>query len=213
MLELCLHSPNTPSLRDASLSTGTNYLYLLIIFGEVNKLWSSSFCSLLLLPLTFSLLGPNILISSLFSDSLNLRYPRWISFGLRWTNQHVSEPRLTPAYWQKNMCPWLQSGLILLNIVYYYDQWQLIQSEWPGFSSRQGLSFLFATESPMRVQFSAGAKRSIRECDYHLDLRPSSGALPPRPICIYIPKLRYKGEYWGLSPSRVLRNVSIIHCS
>jgi hypothetical protein len=47
-------------------------LITLIIFGEVYKLRSSSLCSLLQPPATSSLLGPNILFSTLFSNTLNL---------------------------------------------------------------------------------------------------------------------------------------------
>jgi hypothetical protein len=46
----------------------------LIIFGESSKLWSSSLCSLFHSHATSSLLGPNILLSSQFSNSPNLRY-------------------------------------------------------------------------------------------------------------------------------------------
>jgi hypothetical protein len=41
-------------------------------FCEVLKLWSSSFCSHIQPPATSSLLGPNILLSTLFSNTLNL---------------------------------------------------------------------------------------------------------------------------------------------
>jgi uncharacterized membrane protein len=44
----------------------------LTILGEEYKLCSSSLCSFLHLPVTPSLLGPNILLSALFSDTLNL---------------------------------------------------------------------------------------------------------------------------------------------
>jgi hypothetical protein len=48
------------------------YLINLIIFGEVCKWWSSFLCSLLQRPPTSSHLGPNIVLSTLFSDTLNL---------------------------------------------------------------------------------------------------------------------------------------------
>jgi len=46
-------------------------LIILIIFGELCKLWSSS-CSILQPPALSSLLGPNILLSTLFSSTPNL---------------------------------------------------------------------------------------------------------------------------------------------
>jgi hypothetical protein len=46
-----------------------------IILGEVYKLESSSLYSLFQLPATFSLIGPNILLSILFSYTLNLSPP------------------------------------------------------------------------------------------------------------------------------------------
>jgi hypothetical protein len=48
------------------------YLIILIVFGEAYKLWSSLLCSLLQPPATSSLLGPHILPSELFSNTLNL---------------------------------------------------------------------------------------------------------------------------------------------
>jgi hypothetical protein len=51
------------------------YFITLIIFGEACYLWSPSLGSLLQPHVTFSLLVPNILLSTLFSNTTNLWFP------------------------------------------------------------------------------------------------------------------------------------------
>jgi hypothetical protein len=48
-------------------------LIILTIFGEACKLWSPSLSSLLHSPATTSFLDSNILLSTLFSNTLHLR--------------------------------------------------------------------------------------------------------------------------------------------
>jgi hypothetical protein len=49
-------------------------LIILIILGGVYKLWTSSLCSFLQPPVSASLFGPNILLNTLFSNTLSLCY-------------------------------------------------------------------------------------------------------------------------------------------
>jgi hypothetical protein len=49
-------------------------LITLTIFDEAYKLWNSSLCNLLQPPVTSSLLGPNILLGTLFSNTITLCY-------------------------------------------------------------------------------------------------------------------------------------------
>jgi len=63
-------------------------IIIIIIICEVYKLWSSSLCSLLQPPTTSSLLGQNILLSTLFANTFNL----CSSLSVR---DHVSHPYRT----------------------------------------------------------------------------------------------------------------------
>jgi hypothetical protein len=63
-------------------------LAILIILGKEYTLWSSSFCSFLQPPLTSPPFGPNILFSTLFSNTLSL----WSSLNVR---DQVSHPYRT----------------------------------------------------------------------------------------------------------------------
>ena len=49
------------------------------ILGEEYRSFSSSLCSLLHYPVTSSLLGPNILLNTMFSNTLSFLYPRNVS--------------------------------------------------------------------------------------------------------------------------------------
>jgi hypothetical protein len=60
-------------------------LHVPTIFGEACTLWSSSLCSLLHPPTTSSPLGPNILLSALFSKTLN----KCSSLSVRETKFHT----------------------------------------------------------------------------------------------------------------------------
>ena len=67
--------PLSPTLATCQPHLIFLYLITRIIFGEYRS-WSSLLCSLLHSHVTSSLLGPNIFLSTLFSNILSLRYDR-----------------------------------------------------------------------------------------------------------------------------------------
>jgi hypothetical protein len=60
-------------------------LIILIITGEDYKLWSSCLCNFLQSPVTSFLSGPNILLSTLFWNNLNM----WSSLNVRDQLSHL----------------------------------------------------------------------------------------------------------------------------
>jgi hypothetical protein len=80
-LGLCMHFLYPPCVLHI-LPISCSFLLISIIFGEAYNLWNTSLCSLLQPPATPSFLGPHILLSALFSNTLSLRgciqkFPDW----------------------------------------------------------------------------------------------------------------------------------------
>jgi hypothetical protein len=74
-------------------------LIILIIFGERCILWSSSLCNFLQPPVTSSLFGPNILISTQFSNTPNLCSSLKVGWLVSWYQHHGT--------WHLVICPYL----------------------------------------------------------------------------------------------------------
>ena len=75
-------------LPSAILATCPAHLILLdfitrTILGEVYKSFSSALCNLLHSPVTSSLLGPNILLNTMFSNTFSYYYVRILQFNNR----------------------------------------------------------------------------------------------------------------------------------
>ena len=68
-----IYRPFLSPTRYMSLHFSLTDFITRIIFGEVQKSQSPSLCSLLYSPVNSSLLGPNTLLSTLFSNTISLR--------------------------------------------------------------------------------------------------------------------------------------------
>jgi hypothetical protein len=71
-------------------------LIILIMFGYEYNLWSSSLCCFLQSSVTSSLFGPNILLSTLFSNTLSLSEQKKKSIGV--TPLGITDSRAS-TYW------------------------------------------------------------------------------------------------------------------
>jgi hypothetical protein len=72
-LKFCLHLPSLQCVLHAPSTSPSEFIILIMcIYGEYYKFRSPSLCTLLQHLTTSSLLGPNYLLSILFSNSLNI---------------------------------------------------------------------------------------------------------------------------------------------
>ena len=130
------------------------------IFGEEYKKLSSSLCASLHSPVTSSVLGPNILLSTIFSSTLSLRSSLNVSY-------QVSHPYTTRG---------LGLGLILwYNLGNGKGTWDFIHGTWGAWSlsncflylrclvSCQDITFT-VTESKLTRQIYEGVKEMVKSC-------------------------------------------------
>ena len=80
------------------------------ILGEEYRLFSSSLCSFLHSPVTSSLLGPNNLLSTLFSDTLRLQCTLYKNSAF--ASQITHSPQQMPYKYRNNQCLLLHSNTL-----------------------------------------------------------------------------------------------------
>jgi hypothetical protein len=137
------------------MSRPSHFIWSPYVFGEQSKLWYSSLCSLIQPPATSFLLGPNIFLSPLFSNTL----------GVSGSDNNID--------WLK-LCS--DEGAVIAQSVYHWATGWTIGVL--GFDSRRGLgNFFFTTVSRTALgptqppiqwlpgALSLGVKRPGREAD------------------------------------------------
>ena len=111
------------------------------IFGEQYKLFSSSLCNLLHSPVTSSLLGPNILLNTMFSNNLSFLSSRNV-------NDQVSHPLkkinlLNASTCFKHYCARQQGVKIMLYSIWYHHTYR-----WPSGAQVEGALSPLSTCAP-----------------------------------------------------------------